>query len=389
MTAACKAPRPPQSPAQPVEGESFVPPFEAEHPYRGPGLVLYGMRLVGERGACQLSITAFDHGRDIVFDVTKSRETPADWLDACPRSVNDPREHRIEVSLEGAEEAKSDAVSSGDGAWWTSIDVAHYARLRTIRMTVCGNVYTLPSAHNERVAQHARLASERAARKNQEEAALPRACEAGNGASCVELGALRNDPREQRLLYERACALRDVRGCSRFADMMLQGRGGERNPEEALRLFRDSCRNGYDGACLGASRAIISRPSAQPTSGAEGRFKEGAELARRACELSGSTAAVSCLRAAELYATGFGVPADPVLVARFADRSCGEKYDRACQLRRDLVACAQGLGDACAGLAEAARKSRHRAIKDDGTEASWRLAACNRGHADSCGIRPR
>ena len=96
VTAACKAPRPPQSPAQPAEGESFVPPFEAEHPYRGPGLVLYGMRLVGERGACQLSITAFDHGRDIVFDVTKSRETPADWLDACPRSA--PGEGGREVS---------------------------------------------------------------------------------------------------------------------------------------------------------------------------------------------------------------------------------------------------------------------------------------------------
>jgi hypothetical protein len=96
---------------------------------------------------------------------------------------------------------------------------------------------------------------------------------------------------------------------------------------------------------------------------------------------------VSCLWAAELHASGFGVPADPVLVASFSDRSCGEGYDRACQLRRELVACARGLGDACARLADAERRSRHRALKDDGKEALWRLAACRRGYADYCAPR--
>ena len=53
----------------------------------------------------------------------------------------------------------------------------------------------------------------------------------------------------------------------------------------------------------------------------------------------------------------------------------------------DLVACAKGLGDGCARLAEAERKSRYRLLKDDGKEALWRLAACRGGHADSCAGR--
>jgi TPR repeat protein len=377
----------PTHPTQPVDGEWFDPPFEAEHPFRGPGLHLNGMRLVGDRGACQLLIAAFGHGRDIVFFVSKSRDTPANWLDACPRSAKNPKEPRIEVSLQGVGDVSRNAVYETESHWWMSVDVEQYARLRAIRLEVCGSVYALSSAHDARIALHARLASERAAKKQQEEGALPGACQAGDGAACVELGALTPAKVDKRRWYQRACSLRDLTGCSRLADMLLQGEGGERDPEQAVRILLDSCDKGHGGACLGASRAMIKRPSAQPTSSAEPRYRHGAALARRACELAGTTVAVSCLWAAELHATGFGAPADPGLVASFSERSCRDGYDRACKLRGDLVACAKGLGEGCARLAEAERRSRYRALKDDGKEALWRLAACRGGHVDSCAAR--
>lgn len=192
------------------------------------------------------------------------------------------------------------------------------------------------------------------------------------------------DPREQRGLYERACDLGDLEGCSRFADRLLQAKGGGRDPARALRILDASCAKGHDGACLGASRAVIGLPSAWPTPDAEPRYRQGAAHARRACELGGSTTAVSCLWAAKLYATGFGVPADPQLVESFASRSCSQDFDQACRLRGNLTACAKGSGEACAALAEAERKARYRLLKDDGKEALWRLAACRRGHTASC-----
>lgn len=334
-------------------------------------------------------IAAFDDGREIVFFMSKTPLTPADWLDACPRSGRDPREPQLVVALEGVGDISRNAVYEGDSGWWASIPVEQYVRLPSLRFDVCGKSYGLVKGHDQHLALHARMASERAARKNQQEAALPRACQRGDGDACTESGALALDPRERRRLYEQACGLRDLEGCSRLADMLLQGKGGGKDPEQALRLLRQGCQDGHDGSCLGASRAVINRPSAWPAPGAEGRYREGAQLARRACEMAGSTLEVSCLWAAKLHATGFGVPADPARVDAFADKSCRKGYDQACRLRRPLTACASGAGEACADLAEVERKSRYRKLPDDGKEALWRLAACKLGHAASCAATAR
>jgi hypothetical protein len=337
--------------------------------------------MVGERGTFRMVIAAFEDGREIVFFMYRTPLTPADWLDACPRSDKNPNEPRLAVALDGVGDVSRNAVYEGKDSWWTSISIDEYVRLRTLRFDVCGSSYVHVKEHEPRIALHARMASERAAAKNQEEAALPTACQSGRGAACTDLGALARDPREQRSLYERACDLGDLEGCSRLADRLLQGKGGSRDPGRALRILD---KKGHDGACLGASRAVIGLPSAWPTPAAEPRYRQGAAHARRACELGGSTTAVSCLWAAKLFATGFGVAADAKLVDSFADRSCRQDFDQACRLRANLVACAKGSGDACVALAEAERKSRYRLLKDDGKEALWRLAACRRGHTASC-----
>jgi len=366
-----------------------APPFEAVHPMRGPGLILDDLRLVGEGGSFALSIGAFDHGRDIVFFMSRGPSSPIDGLTACPRSTKEPGTPRIRVVLEGVGDISRNTVYAGGGAWWTSIPVADYARLRTLRFDICGRRYALPVAHDPRLAQHVKLASEQARVKNRGDSALPGACEAGDGAACYKLGGLARERQEKRRLFERACALRDPDGCNRFASMLLDGHGGGKDPARALRLFKQTCEGGHDGACLELSRAVIRRPSAWPTPSAEGRYREGAALARRACELAGSTVAVSCLWAAKLHATGFGLPADPARVAAFAERSCRKDFEQACRLRRALVDCAEGSGEACVGIADTVHRGRYRGLKDDGSEAIWRWAACHRGHAASCAAIPR
>jgi hypothetical protein len=146
-------------------GESFVGPFTVEHPYRGPGLVLPGVLLVGERGSVLLSIDAFDSGRDVVFEVSRGRGTPADWLDACPMSAKEPKERAFQVTLQGVGDVSANAMTVGpNDEWSTSIHGTSYVKLRTIRLEVCGRVYNLGKAHAERVALHQRMVGEVASR---------------------------------------------------------------------------------------------------------------------------------------------------------------------------------------------------------------------------------
>lgn len=52
-----------------------------------------------------------------------------------------------------------------------------------------------------------------------------------------------------RLLYERACGLKDARGCAGLGNMLYRGQGGPQDRTRGSRLLQQSCADNYDWAC--------------------------------------------------------------------------------------------------------------------------------------------
>ena len=81
-------------------------------------------------------------------------------------------------------------------------------------------------------------------------------CEQGNAASCVEYahGLFRADwdhgrPEQKydplamaRDFYQRGCELGDVYGCTSFANMLVEGQGGDKDMDRARTLLAEACR---------------------------------------------------------------------------------------------------------------------------------------------------
>jgi hypothetical protein len=174
LTAACSASRVAAPPASSSEGEGtelddFDPareveqqPFESVNGLRGPALAINGLRLVGAGGSVLLMISAYDEGSDIVFQFLPREEAPPDWLAACPRAA-DPEDPRIEVALQGVGDLSHNVLVQPDFGWSTSLGLAEYSGLDTLRFEICGASYVLEDTYRERLVEHARLASERAA----------------------------------------------------------------------------------------------------------------------------------------------------------------------------------------------------------------------------------
>jgi len=175
LTAACSAPRVAAPPASPSEEEatdpdSFDPaqevkdqPFESVNGMRGPALAINGLRLIGTGGSVQLMVSAYDEGSDIVFQFLPREQTPPDWLAGCSRSEDDPQEPHIEVTLQGVGDLSHNVLVQPDFGWSTSLGLDEYTGLDTLRFEICGASYVLEDTYRERLTEHARMASQRAA----------------------------------------------------------------------------------------------------------------------------------------------------------------------------------------------------------------------------------
>lgn len=332
--------------------EAAQQPFEAVNGLRGPALNINGLRLRGERGQVRLMVSAYDGGRDIVFQFLPRAEIPADWLAACPRSSDEPGEPRVEVLLAGVGDLSHNVLQQPDFGWSTSLDIARYARLETLRFEICGDEYALEDGYRQRLAQHVRLSTQRAATAyRQERHDLERSCGQGKGKHCLQL-----------------------------AEMMLYGQGGRQEVASARALFLEQCEQGAAAGCLGASTATLVDGRHSPDKVA--RYREAMALALRSCELGGSMSGPGCWRAAMLQAAGFAVPADAAGAQRSLDVACQRRFQPACTQREELLSCARGEPAACVQLADA--DGAQLKTLDDGEEAIWRMAACTRGHAASC-----
>ncbi|HKO93936.1 MAG TPA: tetratricopeptide repeat protein [Polyangiaceae bacterium] len=327
-------------------------PFESVNGLRGPGLSINGLHLSGERGSVRLMITAYDEGRDIVFQFLPREETPADWLAACPRSSEDPKEARIEVKLDGVGELSDNVMQQDEFGWSTGIPILRYTRLTALRFEICGASYALQDAYHERFGQHVRLSTKRAvAAYEQERRELAGSCKQGKSEACTELG-----------------------------DMLMYGEGRTQDVGGALLLYSEQCERGVGAGCLGASTATLA--AIQPGQDKAAVYRKAVDLALRACELGDKSAGWSCWRAAALQAAGITLPADPKSAKQNADAACKRGFRVACTEGKDLVSCARGAAEACVRLADA--QAERQTTRDDGAQALWRLAACRRNHAASC-----
>ncbi len=121
-------------------------------------------------------------------------------------------------------------------------------------------------------------------------ALLDRACLAGDGQACVELGLARlGDARtagDAQYAFRRACyGGGEYEGCAWLGVLYFQGRGGLRaNPKLAAQFFEKGCKEGSARACEGL--ATLHK-------GGKGVKKDAArarELFARACELGSESA---------------------------------------------------------------------------------------------------
>jgi hypothetical protein len=327
-------------------------PFESVNDLRGPALSINGLRLRGPHGSVRLMVSAYDEGRDIVFQFLPRGEIAPDWLSACPPSGEEPQQPGVQVLLEGAGDLSHNVLHQPGFGWSTSLGIARYAALDTLRFQICGATYELEEKYRERLAQHARMATHRAATAY----------------------------RQERHELERSCGQGKRDDCWRLAEMMLYGQGGRQEIASARSLFLEQCEQGTAAGCLGAATATLidERHSQDKVA----RYREATALALRACELGGRLSGPGCWRAATLQAAGFAVAADAEGAQRSAQTACQRRFQPACTQRQQLLSCARGQAEACVQLAdaEAGRSKQH----DDGEEALWRLAACTRGHAESC-----
>ncbi len=161
-----------------------------------------------------------------------------------------------------------------------------------------------------------------------------RACDADLGRGCLYLGFLHSQDAvpnaSDAVAIERlrqACDLREGAGCTQLAIHLAQGIGVEPDPRQAFALFRDGC--GLDDG-LGCPNAGLMLLRSLPF---EDGGRESGPFFARGCARD---QAESCVRLAEIYAAGRGVPAVAGAASSLAARACEVGAASGCALKRSL-----------------------------------------------------
>jgi hypothetical protein len=142
--------------------ESPEQPFEVINPLRGPALSINGLRFTGAKGSVAAMISAHAETDDVVVLFWPGAGMSPDWLDACPRSTEDPERPRVAIELEGVGDLSDNVLELEEALWSTSMKTELYTPLTALRLVICGAPYALEPQYAERFSKHAQLAAERA-----------------------------------------------------------------------------------------------------------------------------------------------------------------------------------------------------------------------------------
>jgi len=142
--------------------ESEEQPFESFNPMRGPALSINGLRFSGDAGRVDAMISVYADGDYVLLLLLPSEPVTSRWLDACPRSSEDPSRPQLQVALNGVGDLSHNVLEVAETQWTTSLPVGEYTTLSDLHLQICGADYALEAPYRERFQQHAALARDRA-----------------------------------------------------------------------------------------------------------------------------------------------------------------------------------------------------------------------------------
>lgn len=142
--------------------ESEEQPFESFNPMRGPALSINGMRFSGDAGRVDAMISVYADDDYVLLLLLPSEPVTSRWLEACPRSSEDPSRPQLQVALTGVGDLSPNVLEVAETQWTTSLPVGQYTTLSDLRLQICGADYALEEPYRERFQKHAALARDRA-----------------------------------------------------------------------------------------------------------------------------------------------------------------------------------------------------------------------------------
>jgi TPR repeat protein len=150
-------------------------------------------------------------------------------------------------------------------------------------------------------------------------------CRLDDGLSChylaVTLMETEKEPETVTPLFEKACDLGYVAGCSAAAENYRDGRLVVRDPVRAFQLFQRACDGSRGQACDDLASMVgsgLGTGSSDPT-GAKRLYQRAASLYRPSCERNDME---DCVRLGILYSRGRGVDQDESRSAVLFEQAC-------------------------------------------------------------------
>jgi uncharacterized protein len=153
---------------------------------------------------------------------------------------------------------------------------------------------------------------------------LQKACDGDDAKSCNSLGLVKEDEGDYALvrdLYEKACALGDLDGCTNRGLMFETGAAENQDYGKAQTIYEDVCRRHGASGCRNLGRLYM-EGSGVPQDGAT-----AAKYLEKACALD---PAYGCILLASLYYEGNGVAKDDVRARRYNEKACDGEIARGC-----------------------------------------------------------
>lgn len=225
-------------------------------------------------------------------------------------------------------------------------------------------------------------------------------CRSGDGAACLRAGTMYQEgrgfdrsPDRAARLFRRGCDLGEDEACYRLGHLLRRGAGVALDRNRAAELFEHSCDRRLAAACVELAEMI--------DAGLTGVRDERrvAALLGQACD---DGDAATCYRLARRYEVGHGVDHDFARAARLHNQACERRFTPGCVALADLYtrgvagrldlhraaelyrfACGRGDPIGCRRLGRAERAGRG-LPRDAAAAAAAYQRGCERGDGPSC-----